>query len=72
MAKIILNRDECIGCGSCSIVCPSLFEIDEKNHKMNLKNAETVDNLLELELLESKCEKEAVEICPVKAIEIKN
>lgn len=72
MAKIILNKDECIGCGSCSIVCPSLFEIEENNHKANLKNAKIVDNFWELELSELKCGEEVTEICPVKAIKIEN
>ena len=34
MAKIKLEREKCIGCGSCAALCPKYFELidDGKSH----------------------------------------
>ncbi len=34
MSKIILEREKCIGCGSCAVLCPKYFELinDGKSH----------------------------------------
>ena len=57
-----VNQDKCIGCGLCSNLCPEVFKMDEGKAKVkdeaNLKEAEN-------------CIKEAVNGCPVTAIEFK-
>ncbi|MBU2562469.1 MAG: ferredoxin [Nanoarchaeota archaeon] len=54
MVKV--DKTKCIGCGSCEAVCSEIFKIkdDEKAHVISSKN--------------SKCLKEAIDICPVDAI----
>ena len=71
MAKIILKRNECIGCGACTAVCSELFEMDDDN-KAHLKGSEKVEENEELQVDDAKCAEEAVEVCPVKIIEVKD
>jgi len=52
---IRVDKGKCIGCGACVAVCDELFEMkDGKAHVKVQKN--------------SKCAKEAEEVCPVQAI----
>lgn len=70
--EIILEKSECIGCGSCIALCPKFFEIDEEG-KAHLKKSE-FDSKTEKETLEVskvECIEEAIEICPVQCIKIK-
>lgn len=60
MAKIIVDREKCIGCGACVGVCAQCFEMREgKAHAKKTK------------IKKITCEKEAAEICPVQAISVK-
>lgn len=69
--KIILHRKKCIGCGSCSAICPEHFELDE-NGLASLKGAikKNEEQTLEIKQIELGCIKETSEICPVQVIEI--
>ncbi len=62
MFKIILDKNKCIGCGTCAAVCPGNFELD-KDGKAKPLNKE-VESL--------GCNRIAEETCPVKAITIKS
>ena len=31
--KVVIDQDECIGCGSCQEICPEVFELDEEIEK---------------------------------------
>lgn len=72
MIKIIFNKNECIGCGSCGVVCPAFWEtLDDM--KANLKNAHLrEDGNLELEIdaKDLACNEEAAQFCPVQVIKI--
>lgn len=68
MAKIILKRNECIGCGSCQAVCADHFEMVEDG-KSHIKNSNKAD-VEELETQDLKCAESAVEACPVQCINI--
>ncbi|HOK00677.1 MAG TPA: ferredoxin [Candidatus Pacearchaeota archaeon] len=57
--KITIDKKKCIGCGSCTILCPDVFELG-KDGKSQVKN--TDGNIEEI--------KSAAESCPVKAIKI--
>ena len=57
--KIEVDKDSCIGCGSCTSVCDN-FEI--KGDKAYPKK-DIVDEI--------GCNKDAEEICPISAIKIK-
>lgn len=71
MGKIILDREKCIGCGSCAALCPKYFEMTEDG-KSSLKKGKKKKNLEELEVEKAGCAQETTESCPVQAIEIKN
>lgn len=59
--KVVVNRDNCIGCGACEAICPEVFQLDDEGlSTVVCENFEEVD--------ESTI-KEAVESCPTSAIE---
>jgi len=58
--KIKIDKEKCIGCGSCEAVCPDFFKMDDENMAYFKEN----------EGKDEGCIKEAVDICPVQAIEI--
>ena len=61
MAKrVILDREECVGCESCVEVCPEVFAFNEEEEKADVIKPEggSVD-----------CIEEAIAICPVECIE---
>lgn len=68
MAKIKLEREKCIGCGSCWILCPKYFELidDGKSH---IKEAVKQD-IEELEVTKLECAESATEACPTQCIHI--
>ena len=71
MIKIMQQREKCIGCGSCSAVCPKYFELadDGKSHiKDSVKDEKTSNE--ELEVVKIECAESAAEACPVQCIEI--
>ncbi len=62
MPKIIINKETCIGCGSCEAVAPSLFTI---------KDGKAVAKKSSVSGEDEKKAKEAVDICPVQVIKLK-
>jgi len=65
MAKKAIVTDACIGCGACTAVAPSIFEMNDEGLAENILGEDT-----ELpEDLEGEA-KEAAEACPVEAIEV--
>lgn len=62
MFKIILDKNKCIGCGTCAAVCPGNYELGKDGKARALK--EEVESL--------GCNRIAEETCPVKAITIKS
>ena len=54
--KIKIDKNVCIGCGTCSAVCPSNFKMGDDN------KAEVISQDA------SDCVQSAVESCPVQAI----
>ena len=57
---VSVDKNKCIGCGSCSALCESVFEM--KDGKANVKKGQ--------EKSKTPCVKEAKESCPVDAIKL--
>ena len=58
--KVVVNRDNCIGCGACEAVCPEVFQLDDDGISSvicDTVNTDCEDNA-----------REAVESCPTSAI----
>ena len=68
MPKIKLEREKCIGCGSCSALCPKYFELreDGKSHIIGAAQAD----IEELEAEKIECAQAAAEACPAQCIYI--
>ncbi|MDO8264880.1 MAG: ferredoxin [Candidatus Parcubacteria bacterium] len=71
MAKIIFEKEKCIGCGTCSVLCPKFWEMpgDGKSHlKDSIINPKTKNEELEIKRIE--CNQDAADGCPVQIIHI--
>ena len=68
MAKIKLEREKCIGCGSCAALCPKYFEMQEDG-KSHIKGS-NLQNMEELEVVKIECAESAAEACPAQCIYI--
>ena len=66
--KIKLEREKCIGCGSCSALCPKYFELQEDG-KSHIKDAVKLD-FEEFETDKIECAESAAQACPAQCIYI--
>ncbi len=57
--SVKINKDLCIGCGTCEALCPAVFKLTEEG-KASVINEE-----------QAPCAKNAAESCPTQAIEVK-
>lgn len=60
--EVEIMKDSCIGCGACEAICPDVFEIGEEGIAEVTKEIKEEDK----ELV-----KEAKDMCPTEAIQIK-
>ena len=68
--KIILERQKCIGCGSCAAVCPANFEMAEDGKSHLLDSQKDANEIESVEIADVGCAKDASEVCPVQIIKI--
>ena len=60
MIKISMDREKCIGCGSCAAVCPDNWELADDGKAKPKKT----------ELEEVGCNEKAAQVCPVQCIKV--
>lgn len=70
MSKIQIEREKCIGCGSCQAICPKFFKLEEDG-KSHIEGAPKQD-VEELEVEKAECAVQAAEACPVQCIHVNN
>ncbi|MCX7779102.1 MAG: ferredoxin [Patescibacteria group bacterium] len=58
--KVKVDKNCCLGCGSCVAICPENFELDEEG-KSQVKNEEIED---------LGCSQQAADACPANCIKI--
>ena len=69
MAKITLETEKCIGCGTCEALCKKYFElVDGKSHLKGSKPNSEGNQELETEDID--CLGDAVSSCPVQVIHL--
>lgn len=56
--KVVVNRDNCIGCGACEALYPEVFQIDDEGLSTVISN-ENIDDAKLTEVIEG---------CPTSAI----
>jgi len=73
MAKVIHEREKCIGCGACAAVCDKFWSM-ASDGKSALRGAKAVGKNCELTIKDADlaCNKNAAETCPVQCIIVKN
>ena len=69
--KIVHERERCVGCGSCAVLCPKYWKMaeDGKTHLLNSKFDPGKKEWL-LEVKTAGCNQEAADVCPVQCIRI--
>jgi len=68
MAKVIQQRDKCIGCGTCVAVCPAFWQMGDDGKSQLKGSKEAGEGKFELEVADVGCNKEAAASCPVQII----
>ena len=69
--KIILDREKCIGCGNCVVICPAFFEMAEDGKsKLKGKVIGPKKDIEELAISSIKCAQDAADSCPVQVIHV--
>ena len=71
MPKVILNKEECIGCGACAAVLEDFFEIGD-DRKSTIRGGKTDGDIVTLDVSDKDLEKlkEALDVCPVGALKV--
>lgn len=68
MVKIIIKREDCIGCGACEATCPKYFKLAEDGKSSLVGGKRNPQGNDELEVNEAGCAQSATDGCPVQVI----
>lgn len=70
MAKIVQERERCLGCGSCAAMCPKYWKMAGDGKSILVGSEKNPKGDYELEVEEVGCNREAADACPVEIIHI--
>ncbi len=71
MPKVIIEQEQCIGCGTCENLCSEYFKLGD-GMKARLIKGKKNGAKYELEITKVEpCIKDAIKNCPVECIHIK-
>lgn len=65
---ITVDKETCIGCGSCVALCPDVFQLDANGKAEVISSASAKATADKQDNIE--CAKNAAESCPVQAIKV--
>jgi ferredoxin len=68
--KVVLNRNECIGCGGCVAICPGNFKMADDGKSELIDSRKNGKNDMEKEVDKLGCTLDAANGCPVQCIHI--
>lgn len=73
--RVTIDREKCIACGTCTVVCPDVFELGFDIGKSRVKeeyNVETDEkkSIGHVTVDLRDCARSAADACPVSAIKI--
>ena len=60
MSRVVVDRDRCVGSGSCEALAPSVFEVDDDGVLALLRPEPADDELPDV--------RDAVQACPTRAL----
>ncbi len=69
MKKITIERNKCLGCGTCAIVCANHFKMEDDG-RSGLKEGESDGDTSEKKVEDVGCAQEAAQGCPAQCIKI--
>ncbi len=61
MKNLKIDKDKCLGCGSCELNCPDVFQINISSGKATVKNNADLDK-------NQECLQKSIDDCPTQAI----
>jgi len=63
VVNVKVDTKDCISCGACVAICPSVFDFNEESKCIVKKQPETTEEI--------ECVKQAEAACPVMVINVK-
>ncbi|WGH25550.1 MAG: ferredoxin [Candidatus Shikimatogenerans bostrichidophilus] len=73
MITIVLNRNKCIGCSTCALICPFYFKLSKLDGKSKLLKSIKKKNYYILKNIKNKNYNNLIKasiMCPVKIIKV--
>ncbi|MBU0661344.1 ferredoxin [Patescibacteria group bacterium] len=72
MSKVILDKNNCIGCAACTIYAPDQYEMDNNTGKAILTQGKCTEEQCNLAISEGEIDihTEAAQSCPMSCIHV--